>query len=132
MARQHRAAERFKSVSGGALVGLGLHILFGNLDRASAQFGHLLGTASTERLGVLPSAVLATSQAVQAYGLDHQGLVLGVLRMSVSFWPLLLVIVGTLLLQDILTDKAKALPGPAKYFQNNDGGCRFCCPSFDA
>jgi hypothetical protein len=129
MATQHR--ERFRSIAGGALVGLGLHILFGNLDRTSAQLSHLLGTTAAQRLGVVPSVVLATSQAVQAYGLDHRGFVLGLLQMLASFWPLLLVIAGTILLRDALADKVKALPMPAKYFQNNDSGCRFRCPSFD-
>src|SRR6266571_2922840 len=73
MASQYRPSEGLKSIVGGALVGLGLHILFGNLDRVAEQLQHMLGTPAWETLGVLPSAVLAASQAVQAYGLDHQG-----------------------------------------------------------
>lgn len=132
MARQQRFSETFRSIAGGALVGLGLHILFGNLDRAAAQLKHLSGPASGETLGVLPSVVLAASQGAQVYALDHQGFVLVFLRMLLSLWPLLLVIVGTILLRDALTEKVKALPTPAKYFQNNLTGCRFRCPSFDA
>ncbi|MGA8308540.1 MAG: hypothetical protein WB755_00800 [Terriglobales bacterium] len=85
----------------------------------------------------MPTAVLATSQAVQAYALDHQAFLLGLGRLLISFWPLLLVMVGTILLQDALTDKIKAPPAPANYFQNTifknkNTGCRFRCPSFDA
>jgi hypothetical protein len=146
MTRRHRPTERFRSIAGGALVGLGLHILSANLDRVAAQLSHLFGThlggnAAGEALGVLPSAVLASSQAAQAYAFDHQGFLLGLLWMLISFWPLLLVIVGTMLLRNAFTDKVKALPTPSQYFQrnafknktfkNNSTGCRFQCPSFD-
>jgi hypothetical protein len=131
MASQHRPSEGLKSIVGGALVGLGLHILFGNLDRVAEQMKHMLGAAVWETLGVLPSAVLAASQAVQAYGLDHQGFLQSLLWMLISFWPLLLVIAGTVLLRNFFTEKANALPAPEKYLQNKDMGCRFHAFSFD-
>ena len=104
MASQHRLSEGLQSIVGGALVGLGLHILFGNLDRVAEQMKHMLGTAAWETLGVLPSVVLAASQAVQAYGLDHQGFLQSLLWIGfwilISFWPLVLVIAGTVLLRN--------------------------------
>lgn len=115
MARERGRSERVRSIAGGALIGLGLHILFANLDSVAAYLRHLSGPTAGEALGVLPSVALATSQVVQAYALDHQGFLLGVLRMSVSFWPLLLVIVGTMCLRDAVRDKVK--PTPIKYFQ---------------
>jgi ascorbate-specific PTS system EIIC-type component UlaA len=131
MASQHKLSEGLKSVVGGALVGLGLHILFGNLDRVAEQLQHMLGTPAWETLGVLPSAVLAASQAVQAYGLDHQGFLQTLLWMLISFWPLLLVILGTVLLRDFFTERAKALPAPERFLQNKNMGCRFRAFSFD-
>jgi len=131
MASQHKLSEGLKSVVGGALVGLGLHILFGNLDRVAEQLQHMLGTPAWETLGVLPSAVLAASQAVQAYGLDHQGFLQTLLWMLISFWPLLLVILGTALLRDFFTERAKALPAPERFLQNKNMGCRFRAFSFD-
>jgi len=131
MASQHRPSEGLKSIVGGALVGLGLHILFGNLDRVAEQLQHMLGTPAWETLGVLPSAVLAASQAVQAYGLDHQGFLQTLLWMLISFWPLLLVILGTVLLRDFFTERAKALPAPDKFLQSKNMGCRFRAFSFD-
>jgi len=131
MASQHRPSEGLKSIVGGALVGLGLHILFGNLDRVAEQLQHMLGTPAWETLGVLPSAVLAASQAVQAYGLDHQEFLQTLLRMLISFWPLLLVILGTVLLRDFFTERAKALPAPDKFLQNKNMECRFRAFSFD-
>ena len=131
MASQHRPSEGLKSIVGEALVGLGLHILFGNLDRVAEQLQHMLGTPAWETLGALPSAVLAASQAMQAYGLDHQGFLQTLLWMLISFWPLLLVILGTVLLRDFFTERAKALPAPDKFLQNKNMGCRFRAFSFD-
>ncbi len=37
MTRQHKPSEILKSITGGPLVGLGLHILLGNADRAATQ-----------------------------------------------------------------------------------------------
>jgi len=136
MTRQHKTSESITAIAGGALVGLGLHILSGNLDTAADQWRHLLGNTAGDALGVLPSVVLASSQAAQAYGLDHHGFLQCFLRMLVSLWPLLLVVVGTVLLWDVFADKDKASPTPNQYFQKNaftnrDTGCRFRCPSFD-
>ena len=136
MTRQHKTSESITAIAGGALVGLGLHILSGNLDTAGGQLRHLLGNAGGDALGVLPSVVLASSQAAQVYVLDHHGFLQCFLRMLVSFWPLFLVVVGTVLLRDVFADKGKALPAPNQYFKRNTfkdkgTGCRFRCPSFD-
>jgi hypothetical protein len=131
MARQHTPSENLRSIAGAALVWLGLHILFGNLDRAAFQLRDLIGTGAGATLGVLPSVVLVASHAVHAYALDRQAFLLALLRVLVSFWPLLLVIAGIMLLQGVLTDKVKALPTSTRYFNNEDSGCRFRCPSFD-
>jgi hypothetical protein len=136
MTRQHKPSESITAIAGGALVGLGLHILSGNLDTAADQLRHLLGNTAGDALGVLPSVVLASSQAAQAYALDHQGFLQCFLRMLLSFWPLLLVVVGTVLLWDVFADKGKASSTPNQYlqknaFKNKDTGCRFRWPSFD-
>jgi hypothetical protein len=136
MTRQDKTSESITVIAGGALVGLGLHILSGNLDTAAEQLRHLLGNTVGDALGVLPSVVLASSQAAEAYALDHHGFLQGFLRMLVSFWPLFLVVVGTVLLRNVFADKVKALPAPNQYFKRNtfkdkDTGCRFRCPSFD-
>ena len=138
MTRQDKTSESTTVIAGGALVGLGLHILSGNLDTAADQLRHLLGNTVGDALGVLPSVVLASSQAAEAYALDHQGFLQCFLRMLVSFWPLLLVVVGTVLLRDVFADKAKATSIPNQYCQKNtfknknkDTGCQFRCPSFD-
>jgi hypothetical protein len=136
MTRQYRPSETLRSITGGTLVGIGLHILSRNLDSAAAHWRHLVSITTEKTLGVLPSIVLAASQAVQAYAFDHESFFLALLRMLIALWPLLLVIAGTVLLRDIFTDRVIAAPRPGQYFQKNDfkkktGGCRFCCPSFD-
>jgi hypothetical protein len=108
-----------KSIGGAALVGVGMFILYKNLAGDVAQLRHVLDANGSDALGVLPAVVLATSQAVRACGFDHQGLMLCVLRMLISFWPPLLVIAGTMLLRDASSDKVKSLPTPNQHFQKN-------------
>jgi hypothetical protein len=101
------------------------------VDRTAGQFRASLGAAG-DGLGTLPSAVVAFSQVARAYAFDRQEFWLHLLRMLVSFWPLVLVIVGGMFLRDVVTEKVKTLPARTKYFRNKDMGCRFPCPSFDA
>ena len=131
MAGQHRTSGSLQSIAGGALVGLGLHIWFGNLQGVASQLTRLLGTPSGETLGLAPSLIVAAAQAGRIYASDHLGFFLEVLRMLVSFWPLLLVVVGAGFLKDVFTDEVDTLTAPEKYFQDNDTERRFCCPSFD-
>ena len=137
MTRQHNISKNLKSVAGGILVGLGLHILSVNLAGDATQLRHLLGLPAGDALGLLPSVALAASQAAQAYDVDQQRFLGSLLQLLPSFWPLLLVIVGAILLRDALADTVKESPAPDhylqnKYFQSRDTGCRFHCPSFDA
>jgi hypothetical protein len=128
---KHQLSERFRPIAGGALIGFGVRILSGNLDRTVAHVSHIFGTTAGGGLGVLPFAFLEVSQAVQVYASDHQALLWSLLRLLASFWPLLLVIVGAILFQDAFTDKVKAPPTPVNISRNSDTGCRFCCASFD-
>ncbi len=137
MTKQRNTSENLKSIAGGVLVGLGLHILSGNVAGDVSRLKLALSMPAGEALGVLPSVALAASQVAQTYALDHQGFLDSLLQMLASFWPLLLVIAGTILLRDALADRVKELPTSDKYFQNKyfqnrDTGCRFRCPSFDA
>jgi hypothetical protein len=131
MAKRQRLTEKGRPIMGGALVGLGLHLLFGNLDRDAAQLGHILGIPGGDGLGVLPSIVLAASQAGKAFAVDQHGFWLVLLRMLLSLWPLLPVITGIMFLREAVTEKARILPAPVKYLRHKDSGCRFPCPSFD-
>jgi hypothetical protein len=102
---------RAKSIAGAALVGLGIFIFHGNLDRAATQWSHLLSTTSGEAPGVLATVILAAPRVLQAYAADHQRFLQGFLRhIFLSCWPLLLVIVGTVLSRDTFTEDVNALP----------------------
>jgi hypothetical protein len=79
---------------------LGLLVLFGSLDGAAAQLSCPLATPAAEALGVLPSVMLsAASQGLQILFFDHQRFLQDFFRTLVSFWVLLFVIVGALLLR---------------------------------
>ena len=106
-----QTSGRAKSLAGAALVGLGIFIFHGNLDRAAAQWSHFLSTTHGEALGVLPTVILAVPRVLQAYGADHQRFLQGFFRdIFVSCWPLLLVVVGTVLSRDTLTEDVNSLP----------------------
>ena len=108
---QQRSLGRAKSLAGAALVGVGIFIFHGNLDRAATEWSHLLSTANGEALGVLPKVILAAPRVLQAYAADHQRFLQCFLRhIFVSCWPLLLVIARTVLSRDAFTEDVNALP----------------------
>jgi hypothetical protein len=140
MTGQERPTESFKSIAGAALIGLGLHILSGSLDTTAIRAGQILGVIANQAPRVFPSVLLTVSQAVQTYASDHPGCLLALLRILISFWSLLLVIVGATFLGDTVTEEIRALPASTNYFQNRhlsnifqnkDIGCRFRSLSFD-
>lgn len=136
MTKQQKTSESVKSISGGTFVGIGLHILSGNLSGDANHLRRVLEIPGGDALGTLPSITLAVSQVAKVYALDHARFLDGLLYMLASLWPLLLVIVGTVLLRNVLTDKVRVVSAPNQYFrrkypQNKGAQCRFRCPSFD-
>jgi hypothetical protein len=89
MTRQHINWSR-KAIAGAALAGLGIAVLLGSLELATAQVSHFLGTAAWGMLGVLPSLVPSALQAL----LDYERSLHCPLQMLMSFWPLLAVVAG--------------------------------------
>jgi hypothetical protein len=111
MAMQQTFFGRAKSIAGAALVGLGIFIFHANLDRTATQWSHLLSTPAGEAPGVLATVILAAPRVLEAYAADHQRFLQGFLRhLFLSCWPLLLVIVGTVLSRDTFTEDVNALP----------------------
>jgi hypothetical protein len=110
MTRLRRNFRSTKSIAGAALVGFGMFILYENLAGAVAWLGHILGTNSFEALGVLPAFILAVSQVLPAHAASHQHLVqVSLQHMLVSSWPLLLVMVGTVLSRDTVRDNVNTV-----------------------
>jgi hypothetical protein len=111
MARQRTAFRSSKAIAGAALVGFGMFILYENTAGAVAWLSHFLGANSSEALGVLPAVILAVSQVLQANAANRHCFLQGFLEhMLVSSWPLLLVVVGTVLSRETFTDNVNAPP----------------------
>ncbi len=109
MAAQRTVFRSAKSVAGTALLVLGTFILYENLAGAVAQLSQTLQRGS-ETLGVLPAVVLAASQPVQAYAVDHHKFLQGLFEhLLASSWPLLLVVCGSVLSADIFRDRSKPI-----------------------
>ena len=99
MARQGRIFRNLRSVVGMGLIGFGIFMLGGNLSDACGQLSRLVGISAdaAQTFGELTVAGLAAAQVWRSYVFDRRELVLGVCRILISFWPLLLVIVGAVL-----------------------------------
>jgi len=99
MARQSRVSQNLKSIAGMALIGLWLFVLGGNLDDACGQLSRLVGVSAdtTQTFGGLIAVGLTVLQVWQCYLFDRRELLLGLCKVLISFWPLLLVIGGAVL-----------------------------------
>jgi hypothetical protein len=82
---------------GATLLALGLLLFFANLDGVAARLGSSF-TSPAESLGTLFTFGLAGMRAAQSYFFDHPTFLSGLRQILVSFWPLILVIIGIALL----------------------------------
>jgi hypothetical protein len=111
MAQRQTAFRALKSIAGTAFLGLGAFILYGNLSGALSRLRHVLGANGSEALGIVPASIMAVSHTFQACAAAHHQLLQGLLHHTlVSSWPLLLVMVGTVLSRDTFTDNVNSLP----------------------
>jgi hypothetical protein len=110
MATEQTAFRSSKSIAGAVLAVLGMFPLYENVAGTVARLSHLFANGS-QALGAFPTFVLGVSQAVHTFGFDHQRPSQGLFQqLLVSSWPLLLVIVGTVLSTDSCAIKSKAHP----------------------
>jgi hypothetical protein len=100
MVAQQRSPQRLKSIAGAILSALGFLVLFANLDAVAAQITGAARISSERTPGTLTALAMATLHVLQAYAFDHAGFLSGLLGILVSFWPLIMIIVGTVLLRD--------------------------------
>jgi hypothetical protein len=100
MVARQTSPRSLHSIAGAILLALGFLILFANLDAVAAQIANAAGASGEQTLEILPALVLATFHALQAYAFDHDGFLSGLLQILVSFWPLILILSGAVLLRD--------------------------------
>jgi hypothetical protein len=99
MARRYGLFQNLRTIAGMTLIGLGLFVLFDNVNEAAGRLSRVAGVSadSTQTFGELTVAGLAASRAIQCYLFDRVGFARGICKLLLSLWPLLLVIAGTIL-----------------------------------
>jgi hypothetical protein len=97
MAGRQTTFQSSKSTAGAALAGIGMFVLYLHLTAAVTSLGHMLSAGGSAALALLVTVIPSLSQAFEAYDVDHHRFLQHVL---VSCWPLLLVVVGTVLARD--------------------------------
>ena len=103
MTRQ-TSSRTIKTVLGVAFAAIGLLLLLINLDNVTASLDHPAG-ATAESLNAFVELGLAGMHAAHAYFFDHASFQSGLQQILVSFWPLILVILGTALLWNAVSDR---------------------------
>jgi hypothetical protein len=93
MARQHTYLQSLQSITGAAIVWLGMIGLIGNLDGAVPRLSNPLCGAARDVLGALTAIAPAAWQVLEAFALNHH-LLECLLQMLLSLPPLFLLVAG--------------------------------------
>jgi hypothetical protein len=99
MATRQTSSRSLKSIAGAAALSFGVLVLFVNLDGLAARLPSAIGNPSAP-LSPLPALGLAGLHAAQAYTFDRAGFLSSLQQILLSFWPLILIILGAVLLRD--------------------------------
>ena len=109
MAERRASIQSLISIAGASILAVGFVILFANLDEAAATVANLAGISAYEGLGSLPALGLAGLHALEAYTFDQPGFISGFLKILVSFWPLVLIFAGAVVLRRALGRRSTGL-----------------------
>jgi ascorbate-specific PTS system EIIC-type component UlaA len=120
MAARKALLQSLKSIAGAVLLAFGFAILFANLDEVAAAASDFAGISAHQGLGVLPALSLASLHALRAYTFDHEGFVSGLLHILVSFWPLVLIFAGMVVLRRALRHRLAAPQQASQEPEAND------------
>lgn len=101
MARRQTASKSLKAIAGAILLPVGLLLLLANLDEVAAQVSNSF-TSPANSISTVMDLGLAGLRAVQAYFFDPASFQSGLHSILVSFWPLILVIIGAALLHNAI------------------------------
>ncbi len=98
MAKKQASLARVKAIAGAILLPVGMLLFAANWDAVSARI-HSSFPLPAGSLGAILEFSLAALRVTQVYLFDPSKFQSGLWQILVSFWPLILVIVGALLLQ---------------------------------
>lgn len=121
MADRRATSQNLKSIAGATLIALGLAFLFANLDEVAASLNNCAGIPVHEAPGILPALGLAVLHATQSYAFNHQGFLSSLLQILVSFWPVILILVGAVMLRHVFLGSFSGRPyGALRQLGNAD------------
>lgn len=98
MAKKQASLASLKAIAGATLLPVGLLLFAANWDAVSERI-HSSFPLPAGSLGTVLEFGLAALRATQVYFFDPSKFQSGLQQILVSFWPLILVIIGALLLQ---------------------------------
>jgi hypothetical protein len=108
MARRQTTSKGFSAIAGATLLSVGLLLLIANLDEVAAPFSSPYASGTRSLSAALELGVAAL-RATQAYFFDPSRFQSGLQQILISFWPLIPVIVGALMLQVAFKGRFAAL-----------------------
>lgn len=115
---------RAKSIVGAILLGVGVLVLQGNLDRSATRLSHIFCTIPREVVSGLPAVILAASEVVRAYAAGHgQFLQEFLLQALATAWPLLLIVLGAVLSRDEFLDNFEGISKKDRGGVDRSCGC---------
>lgn len=101
MVNRQASSTSTKSIAGAILLSFGLLLLFANLDEVAARVSDCSSFASPAgAVGTVLELGLTACRAAQVYFFDPSRFQSSLQQILLSFWPLILVIVGAVLLRD--------------------------------
>jgi hypothetical protein len=101
MATRNTAYRSLKSTAGAFFLALGLVLLSANLDAIAVCMTGFPGISVPQEPGIFTALGLAALHATQTYAFDHGRFLSSLLRILVSFWPVILILAGVWLLRDV-------------------------------
>jgi hypothetical protein len=101
MAVKQKSSRSVKWILGITLLSLGFLFLFSNLDALASSLGRAAGQPQEDASSTVLDLGLAGMHAIQAYAFDHAHFLSSLRGILVSFWPLVLVLIGAVLLRDV-------------------------------